>query len=177
MKMATTLIVVTLAVVGSNQSQDPAQASEAKSSVVISDAKLKELKGQDKTLASRSLVRKESVSRSRNTATIQVKLGTPNANKLYARYFIKSKYKWNGSQFKCLDALWQHESGWSHTADNPSSSAYGIPQSLPGHKMASEGADWKTNPATQIRWGAKYIKLRYTTPCGAYAHFKSKNWY
>jgi hypothetical protein len=80
-------------------------------------------------------------------------------------------------QFECLDALWTKESGWSHTAANPSSSAYGIPQALPGSKMASAGADWATNPATQIRWGLGYIKARYGTPCGAWAHSQSSGWY
>jgi hypothetical protein len=76
-----------------------------------------------------------------------------------------------------LSNLWTHESGWNHLAENPSSGAYGIPQSLPANKMASEGKDWKTNPATQIKWGVKYIKLRYGSPCDAYNHFKLKNWY
>jgi hypothetical protein len=73
------------------------------------------------------------------------------------------------------------ESGWRHNADNPNSSAYGIPQSLPGSKMASEGADWRTNPATQIRWGLKYIKKRpdYGKPSVAYAKWlsRSPHWY
>ena len=74
------------------------------------------------------------------------------------------------AQFPCLDKLWKKESGWNYRAENRSSGAYGIPQALPGKKMASEGADWKTNPATQIKWGLGYIKGRYDTPCGAWAH-------
>ncbi len=73
-------------------------------------------------------------------------------------------------QFPCLDKLWKKESGWNYRAENRGSGAYGIPQALPGKKMASEGADWKTNPATQIKWGLGYIKGRYGTPCGAWAH-------
>lgn len=80
-------------------------------------------------------------------------------------------------QWSCLDSLWQKESGWRHTADNPSSSAYGIPQALPGSKMSSAGADWETNPATQIRWGLGYIEGRYGNPCAAWAHSKARNWY
>ena len=80
-------------------------------------------------------------------------------------------------QFGCLDSLYTRESGWSVTADNPYSSAYGIPQALPGSKMASAGADWATNPVTQIRWGLGYIQDRYGSPCGAWAHSESHGWY
>ncbi len=83
---------------------------------------------------------------------------------------------WSG-QFGCLDALWQRESNWNHRAMNPSSGAYGIPQSLPASKMASAGSDWRTNPATQIRWGLSYIASRYGTPCGAWGHSQSNGWY
>ncbi|AEV83733.1 hypothetical protein ACWT_2708 [Actinoplanes sp. SE50] len=73
-------------------------------------------------------------------------------------------------QFACLNKLWNKESGWNYRAENRGSGAYGIPQSLPGSKMASFGADWQTNPATQIKWGLDYIKKRYNTPCNAWAH-------
>ena len=84
---------------------------------------------------------------------------------------------WSSGQFSCLDSLWTRESNWNTTADNPTSSAYGIPQALPGSKMASAGADWATNPATQIRWGLGYIGDRYGDPCGAWNHFQANNWY
>jgi hypothetical protein len=84
---------------------------------------------------------------------------------------------WSASQFSCLRSLWQRESGWKVRADNPSSSAYGIPQALPGAKMASAGPDWRTNPVTQIRWGLDYIEDRFGTPCGAWAHSESNGWY
>jgi hypothetical protein len=77
----------------------------------------------------------------------------------------------------CLDKLWKKESGWNHKARNNSSGAYGIPQAYPGNKMASVGSDWKTNPATQIKWGLGYIKGRYKTPCGAWAKSQSSGWY
>lgn len=88
-----------------------------------------------------------------------------------------SSYGWGMDQFSCLDALWQRESGWNHLAANPSSGAYGIPQALPGSKMASAGADWQTNPATQIAWGLGYIAGRYGSPCGAWGHSQSVGWY
>jgi len=79
-------------------------------------------------------------------------------------------------QMSCLDKLFTKESNWRTTAANPSG-AYGIPQSLPGSKMASVGADWRTNPSTQIKWGLGYIKGRYGTPCKAWAHSQARNWY
>ncbi len=84
---------------------------------------------------------------------------------------------WGDDQFACLLALWNQESGWRVNAANKSSGAYGIPQALPGSKMASVGADWQTNPATQITWGLNYIGGRYGDPCGAYSHHEAKGWY
>ncbi|MGB9378179.1 MAG: hypothetical protein WCB04_11770, partial [Mycobacteriales bacterium] len=85
-------------------------------------------------------------------------------------------YGWALSEFSCLDPLWMRESGWRVNAAN-SSGAYGIPQALPGSKMASAGADWQTNPATQITWGLGYIRGRYGSPCAAWSHFQSYGWY
>ncbi|SCE73974.1 lytic transglycosylase domain-containing protein [Micromonospora mirobrigensis] len=80
-------------------------------------------------------------------------------------------------QFPCLDKLWTKESGWNHKAYNSSSGAYGIPQALPGSKMGSVADDWKTNPATQIKWGLGYIEGRYDNPCGAWSHSQNNGWY
>jgi hypothetical protein len=79
-------------------------------------------------------------------------------------------------QYNCLVSLWNRESHWRVNAENPDG-AYGIPQALPGSKMASAGADWKTSAATQIKWGLGYIKGRYGTPCGAWAHSQATGWY
>jgi len=81
------------------------------------------------------------------------------------------------AEMPCLDKLWAKESGWNHKAENRSSGAFGIPQALPGSKMSSAGSDWKTSPATQIEWGLGYIKGRYGTPCGAWAHSQDVGWY
>lgn len=86
-------------------------------------------------------------------------------------------FGWGLDQFSCLEPLWEKESGWNPTAANPSSSAYGIPQALPGSKMASAGDDWETNAATQIEWGMGYINDRYGSPCGAWGHSQSVGWY
>jgi resuscitation-promoting factor RpfB len=83
---------------------------------------------------------------------------------------------WGSDQFECLLQIWGHESGWRVNAQN-SSGAYGIPQALPGSKMAVDGADWRTNPATQITWGLGYISGRYGTPCGAWSSWQAKGWY
>jgi hypothetical protein len=80
------------------------------------------------------------------------------------------------TQFGCLDNLWTRESGWRYNAEN-ASGAYGIPQALPGSKMATSGADWQTNPATQINWGLGYIKSTYGTPCNAWAFWQSNGYY
>lgn len=87
------------------------------------------------------------------------------------------EYGWSQDQFGCLDSLWSHESGWDPRAANPYSGAYGIPQALPGSKMATAGADWQYNPETQIRWGLGYIQARYGSPCGAWGHSQSTGWY
>lgn len=87
------------------------------------------------------------------------------------------QFNWSGSQFSCLDPLWAHESGWSVTAANAGSGAYGIPQALPGSKMGSVGPDWQANAATQIRWGLNYIQGTYGSPCAAWSHEESDGWY
>ena len=92
-------------------------------------------------------------------------------------YNMMGRYGFNPSTyFGCLLDLWNRESGWSYDAENPSG-AYGIPQSLPGSKMASAGADWQTNPATQIAWGLGYIKGQYGNPCSAWAFEEANNYY
>ncbi|WGD38430.1 transglycosylase SLT domain-containing protein [Lysinibacter sp. HNR] len=100
--------------------------------------------------------------------------GTPDPGSAKA---IALSYVGPGAEYDCLVALWNKESGWNHLAQNKSSGAYGIPQSLPGSKMASAGADWQTNPDTQIRWGLGYIQGRYGSPCGAWAKSQSSGWY
>ena len=90
---------------------------------------------------------------------------------------LLAEFGFSSDQFSCLDSLWMSESGWRVTADNPSSSAYGIPQALPGSKMSTAGADWATNPITQIRWGLGYIRDRYGSPCSAWSFKQGRGWY
>lgn len=80
------------------------------------------------------------------------------------------------SQYGCLDDIWSRESGWRYNAEN-ASGAYGIPQALPGSKMATAGPDWQTSPTTQIKWGLGYIKGRYGSPCDAWSFWQAHGWY
>lgn len=94
-----------------------------------------------------------------------------------ARQMMKNQFGWGDAEFTCYNNIIMRESKWDVYADNPTSSAYGIPQALPGSRMASEGADWKTNPATQIRWGLKYVRDRYGSPCSAWSFKAAHGWY
>ncbi|MFD5224938.1 phospholipase [Microbacterium sp. NPDC058342] len=93
-----------------------------------------------------------------------------------ARRLAAERYGWGEGQFSCLASLWNKESSWNYRAYNPSG-ATGIPQALPGSKMATAGADWRTNATTQISWGLDYIKRAYGTPCAAWGHSQAVNWY
>lgn len=90
---------------------------------------------------------------------------------------LMSRYGMSSADFDCLDRLWSAESGWNVHANNPYSSAYGIPQALPGSKMASAGPDWQDNAETQIKWGLGYIQNRYGTACGAWSFKQGHGWY
>ncbi|MBF4163114.1 transglycosylase SLT domain-containing protein [Nocardioides sp. CBS4Y-1] len=92
-------------------------------------------------------------------------------------YHLMLQFGFAPDQWPSLDALWQRESGWNQLAENASSGAYGIPQSLPGSKMAVIAPDWRTNPETQITWGLAYIAARYGNPDGAWAHSQRVGWY
>ncbi len=102
---------------------------------------------------------------------------TPEGAKATARQMAASKYGWGDGQFSCLESLWTKESGWNYQAYNAGSGATGIPQSLPGSKMATFGADWQTNATTQIAWGLDYISRAYGTPCAAWGHSQATDWY
>ena len=90
---------------------------------------------------------------------------------------LAAAYGWgSGAEWTCLDELWTRESGWQLVWNTGGSGAYGIPQALPASKMASAGADYMTDPATEIRWGLGYISATYGTPCGAWAHEEADSW-
>lgn len=106
-----------------------------------------------------------------------VKLYSPRWAQQWAKRYMAEHYGWTGAEYQALLGLWQRESEWDFRAENPSSGAYGIPQSLPASKMGSVAPDWRTNPRTQIRWGLKYIKSTYGSPSAAKAHSDASNWY
>jgi len=108
--------------------------------------------------------------------TVAVESVTPTGTPREIASAMLAQLGWAG-QFSCLDALWEHESGWNVYAENPSSGAYGIAQALPGSQMASAGPDWQSSAATQIRWGLNYIQNRYGSPCGAWDHEEATGWY
>ncbi|QER88708.1 transglycosylase SLT domain-containing protein [Streptomyces tendae] len=83
----------------------------------------------------------------------------------------------NSAEFQCFSKIVSHESGWNPQATNASSGAYGLVQALPASKMSSAGSDWKTNPATQIKWGLDYMKDRYGSACDAWSFWQANNWY
>jgi hypothetical protein len=147
-----------------------AAAAAAKRAAVAEQARREAARKAAARAAAKAAAAK--AAKARSAANAPVRSGDPRS---IARQLLAAR-GWSG-QFGCLDKLFQRESGWNPRAMNPSSGAYGIPQSLPASKMASAGSDWRTNPATQIRWGLSYIAERYGTPCGAWAHSQSHGWY
>ena len=97
--------------------------------------------------------------------------------KYVTRTIMKEDYKWGDAQFTCINRLWSKESHWNYKAHNYRSGAHGIAQALPASKMEVIATDWRTNPVTQIRWGLRYISMRYSTPCKAWAKFKRSHYY
>ena len=102
---------------------------------------------------------------------------TPSGSPQQIAAAMLGSFGWSSGEFGCLQSLWNAESGWNPSASNSISGAYGIPQALPGSKMASAGADWQTDPTTQIKWGLGYIKAIYGTPCSAWSFWQANGWY
>ncbi|RAY15839.1 lytic transglycosylase domain-containing protein [Actinomadura craniellae] len=121
--------------------------------------------------------RKQARIRASASASAALARSNPSAaqNKAYGKRM--NAYKGWSRCWPSLLTLWEHESNWNERAENPSSGAYGIPQALPGNKMATAGADWRTSSPTQIAWGLSYIKARYKDPCGAWSFWQRNNWY
>ena len=108
----------------------------------------------------------------------QVELArTPLGAKKVAKSILVEEYGFAEKEYKCLNQLWTQESNWNYKSRNKKSGAHGIPQALPATKMNVVSTDWRTNPVTQIRWGLRYISIRYETPCKALAKHKRSNWY
>lgn len=128
--------------------------------------------------ATRAPDRKQRASRTSVRASASpFRFATTKFNRWYAKRYMKVRYHWSRAQYRCLAPLWGKESAWNERAHNGSSGAHGIPQAMPGSKMASVGKDWRSNPMTQIKWGLRYIKAVYNTPCRAWSHWRSRHWY
>jgi len=113
-----------------------------------------------------------------STVSRQVELArTPLGAQSVAKSILLDEYGFNAKEFSCLETLWTKESHWNYKAHNPRSGAHGIAQALPAGKMDVVSTDWRTNPVTQIRWGLRYISIRYETPCKALAKHKRSNYY
>ena len=113
-----------------------------------------------------------------SSITMQVEMArTPFGARKVAKAILAQEFGFKESEFSCLNSLWTKESNWNYKARNRNSGAHGIPQALPADKMSVVGTDWRTNPVTQIRWGLRYITIRYDTPCKAWSFFKSKRYY
>jgi hypothetical protein len=171
--------------------ESAAQEPAADASTTLSDGDLADLltaRRAENDDVSRSLARPATLSQQRETKRQSLPVARQEMAGQMTRtveasdprdiaMLMMSDYGWGTDQFSCLDDLYVSESDWDHTATNPYSGAYGIPQSLPAEKMASAGSDWRTNPATQIEWGLDYIRSSYGTPCSAWSFKQSNNWY
>lgn len=155
-------------------------AEEAARKQAASDAKAKKVAADQKAAAEKLAKEREakkkqeiaSRSAARDSSSFPIKASYSTAEvQAMARQMIP------GDQFQCFSNIVDHESGWNYQATNPSSGSYGLVQALPASKMASAGADWKTNPATQIKWGLGYMNDRYGSPCEAWSFWQANNYY
>ncbi|MGW3325185.1 aggregation-promoting factor C-terminal-like domain-containing protein [Streptomyces virginiae] len=138
--------------------------AEAEKEKAEAEAKLKKEREEKEQVASRSAARDAGDFAPQSSYTVaQVKA--------IAQQMVPA------GQFQCFSNIINQESTWNYKAVNSSSGAYGLVQALPGSKMASAGADWRTNPATQIKWGLNYMEDRYGSPCGAWSFHQANGWY
>ncbi|HLJ99773.1 MAG TPA: lytic transglycosylase domain-containing protein [Streptosporangiaceae bacterium] len=151
---------------------------EARQNMILVDAASKTLSlVATPKLATRPSSSSSSSSGGAGSTDLIVNMPAPDPGTAQSTAFnMLSSFGFASSQWGCLDDLWERESGWRYNAEN-ASGAYGIPQALPGSKMASAGSDWQTNPTTQIKWGLGYIKSTYGTPCAAWSHEEADGWY
>lgn len=157
-----------------------AEAKAAEDARIAAEAAAAEAAAAAKKAAEKeAAASKKSVSSSLSSSSVAAAPSVtpdPGSAQAYAQTQVAAR-GWSNADFNCLVSLWNKESGWRVNAENPSSGAYGIPQALPGKKMATAGADWQTNANTQVDWGLGYISGRYSTPCGAWQHSVNVGWY
>ena len=169
----------TASVDGSGEQVDPTaspQASESAPAPKPSATAVKAKPGKSSKTSKilpKAAAHKESTSRASRAG----RRGTKSYNLVYTATYATTAMGWSSREVSCLTKLWAGESNFRPMARNHRSGAYGIPQALPGRKMRVEGRDWKTNPDTQIRWGVKYVKVKYGTPCHALKVKHARGWY
>jgi hypothetical protein len=147
-------------------------AEEAARKQAAKDAAAKKAAADKKAAEAKAAKERAEAAASRSSRDFEVK-----SSYTVAQVQAIARKMMPGDQFQCFSNIVDHESGWNYKASNPSSGAYGLMQALPGSKMSSAGADWKTNPATQIKWGLNYMDSRYGGPCGAWEFWQANNWY
>lgn len=149
-----------------------AQKAAAEAARVKAAAAAKAKAEADNAAKAAAKARADKQAASRAASRVQLTQNfTPGSVKAIALSIVGS------SQFQCFSNIVTRESGWNYTATNAGSGAYGLVQALPGDKMASAGSDWRTNPATQIKWGLNYMNSRYGSPCGAWSFWQAHSWY
>ncbi|APX01495.1 hypothetical protein [Arthrobacter sp. QXT-31] len=153
-----------------------AKTAAARNAAAAKAAAAQAAAAQAKAAAAKAAAAKAAAAKAKAKAAAPAAVNDPAGAQAYAASKLGS-YGWSADQMQCLKRLWTKESEWRTTATNPSSGAYGIVQSLPAEKMASSGADYRTNYRTQINWGLGYIKERYGSPCGALNFHLANNWY
>ncbi|WP_327719154.1 transglycosylase SLT domain-containing protein [Streptomyces sp. NBC_00490] len=146
--------------------EESARKAAAKSAVEKKEAAEKAAKEAKE----RAEVKAAAASRSSSSFPVQSSYSTAQIQAM-ARQMVPS------GQWTCFSNIVDHESSWNYTAVNASSGAYGLFQALPGSKMSSVADDWRTNPATQIKWGLNYMDSRYGSPCEAWSFWQANNWY
>ncbi|MFD0025832.1 lytic transglycosylase domain-containing protein [Streptomyces sp. NPDC058382] len=140
------------------------------------DAKSKKAAAEDK-LAKERQEKKDAAERASRSEVRSASAFATQGSYSVAEVQAMARQMIPGDQFQCFSNIVNHESSWNYRASNASSGAYGLVQALPGSKMASAGADWQTNPATQIKWGLNYMDSRYGSPCGAWSFWQANSWY
>lgn len=151
------------------------KATVKKKSTVTSGQKKKKIKKSTVKKTKKKAIKKKKTKKTTKKVYMNAR-GSRAEIQVYAHSLVIS-YGWSEYDWECLVKLWNRESSWNPNAVNKKSGACGVPQSLPCSKMKSEGSDYRTNYKTQVRWGLKYIKARYGSPAGAWAHSQRKGWY
>jgi hypothetical protein len=154
-----------------------AKAAAQKAAAAKAAAKAAAAKAAAQQAAQEQAAQQATQQQAAQQTTAQPATSAPSGSPQQIAEQMLSQFGWSSSQFSCLQPLWALESGWNIYASNPSSGAYGIPQALPGSKMASAGPDWQSDAATQIRWGLTYIQGTYGSPCAAWSHDEADGWY